>query len=181
LFEDRRGGRIAIVAHCILNQNSRVLGLAERSGVITEIVEFLMRNGGGIIQMPWPELSYAGLLRQALSKDQYDTVMFRSHCREIAEEIVDQIQEYRKCGINIEIVIGVNGSPSCGVGEASMGSSGRNMSTRESVEGSGILMEELRFALEERSISIPFYGIGYESMREDLVEIKKQLEVKLEA
>ena len=132
-----------------------------------------MRNGVGIIQMPCPELSYAGLLRQPLSKDQYDTAMFRSHCRKIAEEIADQIQEYRKCGINIEIVIGVNGSPSCGVGETLKGNSRRNMSTHERVRVSGILMEELRFALEERSISIPFYGVGYESMREDLVEIEK--------
>ena len=40
MFEDKRSGKIAIVAHCILNQNSRVSGLAKRSSIITEIVEY---------------------------------------------------------------------------------------------------------------------------------------------
>jgi len=38
LFKDKRSGRIAVVAHCILNQNSRVLGLAERSGARAKVV-----------------------------------------------------------------------------------------------------------------------------------------------
>ena len=175
MFKDKRSGRIAIVAHCIINQNSRVLGLAVRSSVITEIVEFLMRNKIGIIQMPCPELSFAGILRRSQSKDQYDTVMFRGHCREIAEEIVDQIQKYAKCGINAEIVIGVDGSPSCGVNEVLKGNPCENISKHERVKGSGILIEELRFALKERKISIPFHGIRYERLPNDLVEIEKLL------
>jgi predicted secreted protein len=175
LFKDRRSGRIAIVAHCILNQNSRVSGLAERSGMITEIVEFLIHKKIGIVQMSCPELTYAGVLRKPQTKDQYDTVMFRSHCRKIAKEIVDQTQDYAKCGIETEIVIGVNGSPSCGVNETSKGSSCENMSKNERVKGSGILIEQLRFALKERKISIPFYGIRYERLSEDLANIEKLL------
>lgn len=38
LLKDKRSGRIAIVAHRVLNQNSRVLGLAERPVMIAEIV-----------------------------------------------------------------------------------------------------------------------------------------------
>ena len=175
LFKDKRSGRIAIVAHCILNQNSRVLGLAERSSMITEIVEFLMRKKMGIVQMSCPELIYAGVSRQPQTKDQYDTAMFRSHCRKIANEIVDQIQDYEKCGISTEIVIGVDGSPSCGVNETSKGSTCENMSKHERVKGSGILIEELHFALKERKISIPFYGIRYERLAEDLANIEKLL------
>jgi len=175
LFKDKRSGRIAIVVHCILNQNSRVLGLAERSSMITEIVEILMCKKIGILQMPCPELTYAGVSRQPQTKDQYDTIMFRSHCRKIAKEIVGQIQDYEKCGISTEIVIGVDGSPSCGVNETSKGSTCENMSKNEKVESSGILIEELRFALKEREISIPFYGIQYERLSEDLVNIEKLL------
>ena len=175
LFKDKRSGRIAVVAHCILNQNSRVLGLAERSGMITEIAEFFLRKKIGILQMPCPELTYAGVLRKPQTKDQYSTIMFRSHCRKITKEIVDQIQDYAKCGISTEIVIGVDGSPSCGVNENSKGSTCENMSKNERVKGSGILIEELRFALKEREISIPFSGIRYERLSGDLANIEKIL------
>ena len=175
LFKDKRRGRIAIVAHCILNQNSRVLGLAERSGMITEIAEFLMRNDVGIVQMSCPELTHAGVSRKPQTKHQYNTAMFRSHCRKIAKEIVDQIQDYAKCGINTEIVIGVDGSPSCGVSETSKGSSCENMPKHGRVKGSGILIEQLRFAFKERKISIPFYGIRYERLSGDLVNIEEIL------
>ncbi|MGC9346405.1 MAG: CD3072 family TudS-related putative desulfidase, partial [Candidatus Bathyarchaeales archaeon] len=88
MLKDKRSGKIAIVAHCILNQNSRVLGLAERSSVITEIAEVLIRNEIGIVQMPCPELIYVGLLRKAQTRDQYNTAMFRRHCKRIVKEIV---------------------------------------------------------------------------------------------
>ena len=175
MFKDKRSGRIAIVAHCILNQNSRVLGLALRSSVITEIVEFLMRNKIGIVQMPCPELKYTGILRKKQTRDQYDTVMFRSHCRKIAREIADQIQEYVKCGIETKIVVGVDGSPSCGVNETSKGSLCENISKHKREKGSGILIEELCFALKERKISIPFHGIQYERLSKDLIKIQKLL------
>jgi predicted secreted protein len=175
LFNDKRSGRIAIVVHCILNQNSRVSGLAKRSSMITEIVEFFLRKKMGILQMACPELTYAGVLRQPQTKDQYDTIMFRSHCRKIAKGIAAQIQDYAKCGMSTEIVIGVDGSPSCSVNETSKRSTCKNMSKNERVNGSGILIEELRFALKERKISVPFYGIRYERLPEDLANIEKLL------
>jgi len=175
LVNDKRSGRIAIVAHCILNQNSRVLGLAERSSTMTEIVEFLMSNDIGIVQMPCPELSYAGILREGKTKDQYDTVMFRSHCRRTAKEIVEQIQEYAKCKIRTEIVVGVDGSPSCGVSQTSKERSSEKVSKNRR-ESSGILIDELRFVLEEKKIQLPFYGIKYERLPEDLEKIERLLE-----
>jgi len=102
--------------------------------------------------------------------------MFRSHCRKIAKEIVDQIQEYAKCGISTEIVIGVDGSPSCSVIETSKGSSSENISKNGKVKGSGSLIEQLRFALKERKMSVPFYGIRYERLSEDLPRIEKLVE-----
>jgi len=56
MISDKRSGKIALIAHCILNQNSRASGLAERSSVITEILKFLVQNEIGVIQMPCPEL-----------------------------------------------------------------------------------------------------------------------------
>lgn len=176
LFKDKRSGSIAVVAHCVLNQNSRVPGLAERPCVIEEIVQLLVRNSIGLIQMPCPELSYAGLLRRRLAKDQYDTPMFRGLCKKVAEETADQIQEYAKCGIKTEIVVGVDGSPSCSVGEISKRSLGEDQQRQERVEDVGILMEELRIALREREISIPFAGIGHRHLSVDLANITRCLE-----
>lgn len=175
MLKDKRSGKIAVVAHCILNQNSRVLGLAERPGAITEIVEILIRSEIGIIQMPCPELPYAGILRRGQTKDQYDNAMFREHCRKIVEEIVDQIREYAKCGIKTKVVVGVDGSPSCGVNETSRGDPCKKMAENERVKGSGILIEELYLALRKRKISIPFYGIRYEHLPENLVMMEKLL------
>lgn len=44
------------------------------------------------------------------------------------------------------------------------------------VKGSGILIEQLRFALKERKNSILFYGIRYERLSEDLPRIEKLVE-----
>ena len=101
--------------------------------------------------------------------------MFRRHCRKIAKEIVDQIGEYAKSGINAKMVIGVDGSPSCGVNKTSTGNPCKNMAEHERVKGSGILIEELHLALRKRKISIPFYGIRYERLPEDLVMMEKLL------
>jgi predicted secreted protein len=155
MLKDKRSGKIAIVAHCILNQNSRVFGLAKRSSAIAEIVKFLTLNDMGIIQMPCPELTYAGVLRQSQTKNQYDNAKFRSHCKKIAEETVAQIQEYSKGKIKAKIIIGVDGSPSCGIAD------------------SGILIEELKFTLKEKGLTVPFYGIRYERLSKDLTKLRK--------
>jgi hypothetical protein len=61
------------------------------------------------------------------------------------------------------------------VNETSKGSTCENTSKNERVKGSAILIEELRFALEERKSPIPFYGIRYEQLSEDLANIEKLL------
>jgi len=154
MLEDKRSRKIALVAHCILNQNSRVFGLAERSSAIGEILEFLTHNNMGIIQMPCPELTYAGILRKSQTKNQYDDAKFRRHCKKIAEEIIAQIQEYIKGKIKTKVVIGVDGSPSCGVAD------------------SGILIEELRSILKKKGLTVPFHGIRYERLSEDIAKLR---------
>ncbi|MEM3665821.1 MAG: 2-thiouracil desulfurase family protein [Candidatus Bathyarchaeia archaeon] len=165
-MKDRRSRRLALVAHCLLNQNSRASGLAERSSVVAEFLEFFMRHEIGIIQMPCPELAYAGVMRQPQTKEYYDNAFYRGYCRKIAEELANQVQEYENCGIKLKLVIGVNGSPSCGLNETM-----------------GIFMEELRSALAERQISTPFHGVRYGRIKEDIAQLEKLIktEFKLEA
>ena len=49
MFIDKRSGKIALVAHCILNQNSRATRLVERPSMITEILKFLASNHSAIL------------------------------------------------------------------------------------------------------------------------------------
>jgi predicted secreted protein len=156
MLDDKRSWKIVLVAHCILNQNARVLGLADKPGAVGDVVDFLMRSGVGIIQMPCPEFTYAGLLRQPKTREQYDNTMFRRHCRKFADEIANQISEYAKGGVKLVLVVGVDGSPSCSVKEPS-----------------GIFMEELRSALNKHGFSAPFCEINLESLREDIAEMEK--------
>jgi len=155
--KDKRSGKLILVAHCILNQNSKVLGLARRPSMIKELVELLKENDFGIIQMPCPELTFAGLLRTSQTKEQYDTPMFRRHCQKIARELADQIQQYVKNGIKVSAIIGVEGSPSCGI----------ELSQKEH----GILIEELIFELKKRSITLPLCSLNEKQVEESLEKI----------
>ncbi|MEM3695029.1 MAG: 2-thiouracil desulfurase family protein [Candidatus Bathyarchaeia archaeon] len=155
IFENNRGGKLALVAHCILNQNSRVFGLAERPGIINEVMDILVRNDVGVIQMVCPELAYAGLTRTPKTREQYDNLEFRGLCRKIAEELARQVSEYKRHGIKLKIIMGVDGSPSCGV------------------KDSGILIEELRAALDKNGILAPFCDVDVKNLKRCVVEIEK--------
>ncbi|MGB9676655.1 MAG: CD3072 family TudS-related putative desulfidase [Candidatus Bathyarchaeales archaeon] len=152
---DKRSNKLALVAHCILNQNSRVFGLAEEAGMIREVIEVFMRNNVGVIQMPCPELAYAGLSRTPKTREQYDTLEFRRICKKVAEELTRQISEYKRHGITLNVVVGVDGSPSCGV------------------KNSGIFIEELRLALDKVGVSAPFCEIDLKSPKESVTQIEK--------
>jgi len=114
---DARSKRVILLAHCLLNQNSVVVGKARRPGPVKEVLELLSDAGIGIVQLPCPELTYYGLRRFWAVKEQFDNPGFRSHCRRLAEEVAAIVQEYIRNGYEVLGVVGVNGSPSCGVNE----------------------------------------------------------------
>ena len=157
MWTDKRSGKIAIVAHCLLNQNSRAQGLAKKPNtIIKEVINFLMRNNIGIIQMPCPEIAYAGVLREPRTKNEYNTSLFRKLCRKIANDTFHTIKKYNSHGIKTVFILGVEGSPSCGVNEVS-----------------GILIEELKILLTENQLTIPIYGIHLENPKKDIINLEK--------
>lgn len=114
---DSRSGKVVVVAHCLLNQNSVVWGLAHAPGAFRGLAELLAEKGYGIVQLPCPETSYAGLRRWWQSVEQYDNPGFRSHCKRLSEFMADYLEALREGGVEVVAVIGVKGSPSCGVHE----------------------------------------------------------------
>jgi predicted secreted protein len=180
VLKDKRSRKIVVVAHCILNQNARVSGLAKHAGMIDELAKLFLKKDYGVVQMRCPELIYGGLKRWSQTKEQYDTPMFRKLCREIAKSVTNQIKDYLGSRVNVALVIGVEGSPSCGVNETSKGYfggvvEGTGEQKSESVKGSGILIEELRSELNKMEISIPFYGIKHTSLNNDIRRLDRML------
>lgn len=181
MVQDKRSRKIVVVAHCILNQNSRVLGIAYYPGMINEIVDVLRKYEVGVIQMPCPELTYAGLLRWSQTKEQYDTPAFRRHCKRIASGIADQVQEYSRNGFKVLAVLGVDGSPTCGVDETPTGYKGgyspKPPSIKEAkfTKASGLLIEELQSELKERKVAVPMKGVRHARANQDAAWLEKIL------
>ena len=157
--------RIVLMCHCILNSHSKVGGLAKYNGVLEPVVSKYMSSGTGIIQLPCPEMTYLGLKRWEMTREQYDTPFFRRHCIKILRPYVDQIIEYTHNGYNIEGIIGVEGSPSCGVNITNIGYCGglinrKQAHTREKIKGKGIFIQEFSNLLKEHKIEIQFRAVS---------------------
>jgi predicted secreted protein len=150
---------VAFVAHCMLNQNSKVGDGAHCAGVYSPIVDVLREKGWRIEQMPCPELAFAGLNRFWAVREQYDTAAFRKHCARLATAVADVIAIRVDQGEDV-VLIGVEGSPSMGVTVTSSdprrgGRPEWAEGTSEQVSGEGIFVEELRRELASRGIGFP--------------------------
>src|SRR5260370_41451707 len=71
---------VAFVAHCLLNQNSKVGDGAHCAGIYSPVVDVLRDKGWRIEQMPCPELAFTGLNRFWAVREQLDTAAYRRHC-----------------------------------------------------------------------------------------------------
>ena len=120
MFEDKRSKRVLLVAHCVLNQNAKIDRCAHYLGAIKEIAQTLLDSGVGIVQMPCPELAHLGLDRQVdqeaivtiESEDTRVALRMRENqgkaiCREIVDDLVYQIEEYRDYCDQASRVIGL--------------------------------------------------------------------------
>lgn len=166
-----RGKKIIIVSNCILNSNAKVEGLSQYGGVFKELLDILLAKDLGVIQLPCPEVLTFGMRRWGHTKDQFDNLSFRKKCRDILNNTLDEIDAYNKIGYKIVGVIGVDGSPSCGVDltcrsdewYGSMENFDSLDEINESVrmvDESGVFMEEFKSLLKTQlNIDLPFIGI----------------------
>jgi len=180
----KRNRKIILVSHCILNANSKVEGLSQYEGIFKEVVDIIHEKGIGIIQLPCPEMIVYGIKRWGHVKEQFDTLFYRENCREMLKSIVGQVKSYKDTGYEILGVIGIDGSPSCGVnftcsgdweGTPSKDDIDHKIKDLKEVEGLGVFMEELKKYLEEYDIEIPFTGINESDVYSSLKDIKEFL------
>ena len=127
---DARSGRVVFMAHCLLNQNTRYPGGAVCPGVVVDAVDPYLADGTGIVQMECPEQrTWGGVSKRHLLRLLDHPAAARAgrrllgparrylrwRYRRLARAVVDDITDYTASGLEVVGIVGVAGSPSCGV------------------------------------------------------------------
>jgi predicted secreted protein len=191
-LRDRRSKQVVFLSHCLLNENTRYLGGACRRGCVREVVRQCLDQDIGIVQMPCPEQEvWGGVLKERMLS-LYGTrlrnpiasrlqmaflpiVMFyiRRAYRRLARRVARQIENYLASGFSVWGIVGIDGSPSCGVLQTidvndSVAAMSRidpwsisvnqqnEMIRRHAKQGPGIFIDELQKELGRRGLEVPF-------------------------
>ncbi len=167
-----RSKTILIVCHCLLNANAKVFPLARCRGVYLDVLGDSIDNGTGLIQLPCPESGFLGLNRWGMTREQYDHRHFRQYCRDILSPSLDQITAFVEAGYRITAVIGMDGSPNCGINRTCTGFCGGEISHHGNIErqrerlkmeaGRGVFMEIFSTMLADAGIFVQFQGVAEE-------------------
>lgn len=168
---------IYFVSHCILNTASKT-GHEMTQDYIDEeknrlaFLERVKEEQGQMIQLPCPELLMYGAARWGHSRSQFDNAFYKKRCEELAQIYILQMEEYLKYPNKflIKAVVGINGSPSCGIDFSFDGAGwGGEFSHREDMEKvlksgfasgkMGVFMEILKQEMAKAGIDIPFIAL----------------------
>jgi len=161
---ERERRKVALVASCLLNQNAKVCQGAHYPGMVSPVVAALRARGYALQQLPCPELAFAGVRRWWAVYEQYDTPVYRAHCRRLAQAIAPLIEGYIREGAEV-ILVGLDGSPSTGVRFTSSrpdwgGRPNRPEDDWELVPRPGVWIEELEAELARRGVP-PLTATGW--------------------
>jgi predicted secreted protein len=147
---DARAGRVVAVIHCVLNQNVRDTGAATLPDANWALLDLCRTHRVGILQMPCPEMACLGFARERPAgcglRAMLELEGGRRCCRQLAEQVAEQISDHLLHGHEVLAVLGGNReSPGCAVhGE-------------EGLEPeSGVFMLALAESLDYRGIRLPF-------------------------
>lgn len=161
--------KILFVSHCILNTASKVVlynkeEIEAEEDLRIKFINKAINNGVQLIQLPCPEFTLYGAKRWGHVSNQFDNVFFRNHCRKILIPIIEQMKEYldNEDFFKILGVVGIDGSPSCGVDYTCTGDwygsfEGRQnldktLNTASLSKGNGILMDVLKEMIKENHL-----------------------------
>lgn len=111
----RKDRRIILIAQCLVNPYCRVHVLGQNFPLSRELTDYLMRKKVGIIQYPCPETTAMGLMRNPQGRQQYDSIFFRNHCKELLKIPMLMAREFVKNGYRLTCFIGLENSPTCGI------------------------------------------------------------------
>src|SRR5437764_462460 len=106
--------RVAFIAHCLLNQNAKVEGGALTPAVWEPVIDLLREHDYTIRQMPCPEIAFGGARRYWGVREQFDTPLFRRHCRRLAKLVAAVMAQHVDADDDV-VLIGIDSSPTMGV------------------------------------------------------------------
>lgn len=148
---DPRSGRVVFVAHCMLNQNARIVNAADFPAMFEPLVDYLQKMQVGIVQLPCPELYCLGLGRRAV-RPGLENPAGMKRLNRLNEDIVFTIKEYLFQGFEVVGILGKNGSPACGVT--------RTWLDNRQQDGQGIFIRELKQRLVDEKLDIAVLGVA---------------------
>lgn len=152
-LKDERSRKVLFVSHCLLNENTRYLGGAFCGGINSDVLKQLSESNCGLVQMPCPEqIAWGGVLKRLiwLPAGTRGTLLnflvtitfpfFMVYTRlvysRLASRAVSMIEDYIDSGFTVAGIVGIDGSPTCGVG--------KNLSVRKSLRYiSGLSIDSL--------------------------------------
>lgn len=181
---------MVFVSHCLLNENVRYPGGATCPGAIPGVVDDYVEQGIGLCQMPCPEQrAWGGVRKRHLVRlygcrplrwrparraalalaTAWTTIVYRRLARRIAGEVAD----YLHSGFEVVEIVGVGGSPSCGVhttldldgavaalascdGDSDRRTANRDIVAANVVAGRGLFVVCLDRALRSRGLSVTY-------------------------
>ncbi len=180
---DNRSKKIIVLAHCLLNTNAKTLGYSPKKAGELELLQMLWQNNCGIMQLPCPEHRVYGSKRWGHGKEQFSTAFFRKASREMLMPYIDELEDYILSGYQIVGIIGVAGSPSCGLfssysnptygGELTEAFVPDQLQAGAFVPEPGIFMQELKHLLQVKSLTIPIFDFREEDREKSLEELRR--------
>ena len=187
---DERGRRVVFLSHCLLNQNVRYPGGAVTSAGLCEVVDGYLHDGIGVYQMPCPEQRVWGGVRKRLILPAFGSggtrraalirllfPLFKAYTgwryRRMAARVAADARSYAGADMAIMAIVGVGGSPSCGVnttldlaatvtalthcplGELTRERLNSEMIAAHVTPGTGWFIQALRRRLDRRRLAVP--------------------------
>jgi len=194
---DERDRRVIIVAPCLLNPSLVACGYYNslsfevRKKFIKKLIDICYKQMVSIDIYACPEYTVAKLPRPSASKGYYER--FKIKIRKIARELVGKIKDYNSHGIKVLAIVGIEGSPCCGVNTTKYGRVWTKEDIRRFLDeykigkdltegwykhtyndgGSGVFMECLLEELKKNNLHIPIFGFSNKSMQSLLTNIKR--------
>lgn len=174
MFTDGHSKKVIFLAHCLLNQNAISDGTAVYPAAFREVIQLLLEQEVGIVQMPCPELCCLGLDRGDVHGAERPVVVENTRIRRsmekdgprqrreaLADLVAEQIAEYHRHGFEVLGIVGANRSPNCGVETTS--------DLDQEVEGQGAFIAAIARRLEAAGIDVPMLGLkGSENAAEKI-------------
>jgi len=111
----KKDRRIILICQCLVNPYCRVHILGQNFPLSLELMDYLLRKKVGVIQYPCPETTAMGLMRNPQGRQQYDSIFFRDHCKELLKVPMLMVREFIKNNYRLCCFIGLENSPTCGI------------------------------------------------------------------